>query len=868
MKLEHKGALYLKWSIVCFFVFFSNPVFASSPLGIESIPKVWTGLDRAFPSNRLNKVTLRFAIDDKKSVLNGGNTFPITGTLTSIPAKGNITATLSSVEEINGSYNVRTGILRFQRGSQLESIAVFNSSANQMAAFYTGHLRAPFFAISGEKLSPADRIFISSPQKNKPLKEKDLQYTERERKRTLEQKNQANTYSQSQNRNSRKQERNAIKLQLKQGIARIRKEGKKKENTLVKTLKEELLLAKQDREHKRAINSQIRRVRMEIRKETAKKIREFTVEVSQKPTLINQTNREVDSSKDSNKDYPLQDKRISRSRSSSASAPLLSTKITKDCPGYIVKWASQMGEYRVKTEAVNEFQLKSNLFRERFFVPFFGKAFSEMNISEKRSFRSILSKACGQEVLILGHKNISVSNLSQSFHSNLEIGASRALALDLVFDWYQRMIRALEEDSDITRIEQFQQQTKPLYTMLWPDEINKGEQKLAQLKSQRAMAFLIQGMANLVPQAGSNGGQALAQLAVFPQKSISSHLLDKDRMTVMAMYEKNVTRVLDQFLTQERKHLFQKPQNLQSLIDGKKWFVAHKDGLENLLDFPAVNSFFNEFGAYRNTCYLAEKKHLIKSLDAEQETSAIESFSFSFQLALDSEKSDVFKEIESHRIARLATVKRLEYIALVGEGPLKPDDLGAIYINAIYRNDIKKLKKIDNEFFAPHIALAKNLSSAYKVMALMSPGDSSEGLKQEVIDALNRLSLVMPITATYLLDYEDTYPACMDAQPVIRSQRIAWTTVISNGYGEIGRYPSGGKTYNYRVNHRHVDAFDKINPKEIAKNFVFKEEQNIKLREVLQGLKLVMRNYSCDSEMLKQFERNLLNKHMLIHENE
>jgi len=211
-------------------------------------------------------------------------------------------------------------------------------------------------------------------------------------------------------------------------------------------------------------------------------------------------------------------------------------------------------------------------------------------------------------------------------------------------------------------------------------------------------------------------------------------------------------------------------------------------------------------------------------------------------------------------------------VARVGKGPFSPEHPGAVYLNALYRNDLAMIREEDKRYSTPFRTLMNpvNESGVYEIFALFSGGSfSADDIKGYMDSELANLSIADTLAGFFIVSYEHAYPGCM-AGAVPMERTVYWDTVTTDGWGNELWRTTESQTYHYNINRRHVGVFKQVgvgrSPEEtemltgLLGGFLPSNLRSAQasLSASLRGLRLAMQSMACNHADMQQLEKNLL----------
>lgn len=202
-------------------------------------------------------------------------------------------------------------------------------------------------------------------------------------------------------------------------------------------------------------------------------------------------------------------------------------------------------------------------------------------------------------------------------------------------------------------------------------------------------------------------------------------------------------------------------------------------------------------------------------------------------------------------------------------GPFVGEAAATAYLNALYRHDFSAVEAMDKQFARPyHLAMDEmGNSGIYKFYDLLTGGRvKGENIKKAMSEATENMSMVGPLTVTYVVNYEHIYPECMDASPLTYKQTVISQTVTKNMLGtELYRSPAIESSQYFRVNRRFKHVFDNLESADSSGaeliDKLIGDPKAVKLLDLMANMRQAMRDNKCNSKIMRQFEANLLAKY-------
>ncbi len=178
---------------------------------------------------------------------------------------------------------------------------------------------------------------------------------------------------------------------------------------------------------------------------------------------------------------------------------------------------------------------------------------------------------------------------------------------------------------------------------------------------------------------------------------------------------------------------------------------------------------------------------------------------------------------------------------------------GGDYLDAIYRGDYASLRNQDRRY-------GKMISNQFdKAMTGLAPGTPNPYSMKGLV---NSFTLIKPISAVYLFNYQTVYQRCLkDDRVVFVVTRTVPDIVTTNILGwEVSRSYGYSTSTDYKINKEFTLLFRIVGtskPFSFSSGFVDSFLGGGKKNKVLRGIKMAMRSLDCNSKQVKQFEANL-----------
>ena len=223
----------------------------------------------------------------------------------------------------------------------------------------------------------------------------------------------------------------------------------------------------------------------------------------------------------------------------------------------------------------------------------------------------------------------------------------------------------------------------------------------------------------------------------------------------------------------------------------------------------------------------------------------------------------------------MAELELIAYRKRVGDGPLEADDDGAVYINALYRNDMQIIAEEDKKFERAMVEATEPLlnSGVIELTSLfMGRQSGPQAIKQEMRDSLKGISMSTAMTGFFIVSYEHLAAKCLGPNPVEFTRTEVWDDITRTVMGEEVYRNTYTQTYHYTIARRHADIFKQLGEGTNANNvdalaniygasgMISADAQKslFTMSDNLRGVATTMQRYACDSEEMKTLESALI----------
>lgn len=552
------------------------------------------------------------------------------------------------------------------------------------------------------------------------------------------------------------------------------------------------------------------------------------------------------------------------------------------CPGAVLKWAEELEINGASMADFSGLVPLTNLFRPSVFRRHFGADLLALPPTERRQLGSVLEGSCTSldNAFARGSNIVTVARGFGEQALDLDyIGAAMSgEALDMLAQWTHRAVSELGERDSVENIDRFVVQSTYLLDALWPNEKSVTNAAVETAVSQiikRSLLNAMEAEQRRVSSTGLAAMEALGRLKYAPQWN---RLNAKDKANVEAQYGKVVEASLTSYLADSfppQSDATTRP--LDALVAGQRWYQQHNLMLPLFASSAALQSFEAKFLAQREAHYSVLKSTLEADIAALSSIEAANLFGSEFAIPLDSRGCKTWQQLETRIQNRILELNRTALIARVGEGPFTVDDPGAIYLNALYRNDWETIKEEDRNFSQAIIDMMAPVtnSGVYDLMAVYSGNKVSAGsIKAKLQEKMQSATMSTNLLGFYIVALDYVTPQCLGDNPVQFERTVSWDEVVENGLGmELSR-TRHSQTQHYRIARRHADIFQSMGPARDAEHIdlvnsllggtgMIPPHARAALNNLsanLKGLRMAMQKHPCDGPVMRQLEQALIAK--------
>jgi len=374
---------------------------------------------------------------------------------------------------------------------------------------------------------------------------------------------------------------------------------------------------------------------------------------------------------------------------------------------------------------------------------------------------------------------------------------------------------------------------------------SKSQQQAEQLISQTINQFSVEAAKTFSASITSPAAvrENLSALGNGKYQSFLKFLENGKAQQINEVFAMRKTDLLNQYLLNEEseyKNLPQHELNLASLQAYNRFELE----LTNRYDSLLLESKFLKFNLQR-------KKHRALLLDKNRSSISQIFSSASSLYQLDENHKSVLLDKDS----RLPAAQKVTALYKQNRKRVAPflDYPGGKYLDAVYRGDFASIKAQDK-------SNAREISEQFdKTMRSLAPGTRNP---YSLRSLENRMTLIKPLAAVYLFNYQSTSKRCLKPDHVVFVVTKTTPDVITtNALGwEISRSYGFTTESNYKINKNFTQLFRTVGnsePTSVSAGIVDSFLGSGQKSSVINGIKSIMRDHPCDSDSIKQFESNL-----------
>ncbi|MEM9157895.1 MAG: ankyrin repeat domain-containing protein [Verrucomicrobiota bacterium] len=559
------------------------------------------------------------------------------------------------------------------------------------------------------------------------------------------------------------------------------------------------------------------------------------------------------------------------------SAPIETRPPPSGCPQNILDWTAEMEANGASQNQFSGLTQLANLFRPESFVPHFGKPFGEFSKQEAFKVARDMQLYCLKPNSPLYTSPIATS-IGNAFSEHGAFArfdaASAALALETLAAWQTEISDRIDKSSTLQIADAFEIQRANLAKNLWPVENESGREFIAQSISRKASESILQTTEQISLRIQRRDTSSLNELRALTSSELFSKLTPEQSTSTRQSLWLKIDPALDTYFASQLSEL--RKQDASALLqNGKRWYQSVAQALRAISKRPPYTTFIKQFAENREKAFSELKEELIARLNKVEERSIASNFGYAYAIDIDASFSPTWRELKQARLARVDEIDEKAFLARLGDGPFGPKYPGAVYLNALYRGDLARLKSEDKRLQDPLIAYMRPLldSGIMDAFGLLASGGILQGnqLSKQMLESARQQNILDPLLAYFVVHYRSAYPNCRDARPATIKRTRTWEDVTRWSDGSETRSPGGSSVDFIEVNQRHKAAWlsfegDASSPESLEFFNWFGRALSPNgsdydvsvLSQALRGLKQAMGEYPCDHDVIKTLESNTL----------
>lgn len=537
-------------------------------------------------------------------------------------------------------------------------------------------------------------------------------------------------------------------------------------------------------------------------------------------------------------------------------------KSATSCTKNLLNWAAEVEANGDQHENFDGLARVSNLFRDEYFVPHFGKRFNEFEKQEALAIGQTFRRHCIVAPSPLVHSRIAGS-LSGAFTNGREYGrfdaASSAQALDILMAWQKRVRQKIVNSGTLLDAEAFETQRSMLAASLWPREQEESSQAMAHTVQSKVKEEVFSKLGTIIPQLERAEQNGLHELYVLKASELYQKVSPENVASFDQVFWQRVNPALSIYLNSHLQQFAKGKTPLETLKKGRKWYWSIHNTLATIAEQTPYKSFVKSLSIQREDAYAERKSAFFEEIESIDDSSTAQAFHKKVFIPFDDAFSPSWRSIKNAQESRIKKLDWELYLTRVGDGPFSPEYPGAVYLNAIYRGDTETMASEDKMF-------------QQKLLAVIRPLLGAPLLSDFFLSQIKQSSVHDQLLAKFVVSYYNQYPACRSSSP----NRIPVTTVSKTittwNSGFTSEHINDVSTEIFLINPRHTSAWRSFegkskSPEQLRLLSLFSEyfvpqSKDLKLyntmADTLEGLQAAMNTYPCDHDVIKTLESNML----------
>lgn len=582
----------------------------------------------------------------------------------------------------------------------------------------------------------------------------------------------------------------------------------------------------------------------------------------------------------------------------------------KSCDPKLLSWLKQ--SEKIPKEYVR------HMYRDEYFVPYFGKPFLALDTTERMIYSIRLNGSCSRYNQTFRGKDPSTFRSSfhviQSFDSRSHISdVDKAISLigfNLTDNWFELSkkyyaqmakqqsnpdiaIRFLKRSQFMTqrllpnkqkklityakvkigdmiipqlkrnlnvelatlssslaslnKLASFEKRSKKKYPDVNDNELQKIINKIRDKVNQSTAMAIKQYTAQMQGMDGIRSLDSWEQQYIYLVDMLST----SNKKKIVTSFSKRRTQIAGKILRDEKlafkKNVVQQGATIKAVLASVRYETRFNQQYSMILYEPGFTKFASERQVVRNKILAGTKNQIIKLIKQTKHQRTFNEVEASYFLASD-------KELPAGKKILSAAETQRSKVAPFGKGKFE------VYLNALYTYDYKRLRAIDR---ASITSIAAALQGMRSFLGNLTGKNSIVSKIMKVEQAkLRQSSLIHPIMAYYILNYEKNHNKCIEKTAVRMTVKHSWETYEVSG-GFRTEIDSGSYDIHYKVNRRFLKAFNviyKSDGDEVVKKFAdrfFNGKNKIYRDELIDGTRNLMK-MNCKGKIIKNIEPKMI----------
>ncbi|MDQ8183754.1 hypothetical protein [Pelagicoccus sp. SDUM812005] len=567
--------------------------------------------------------------------------------------------------------------------------------------------------------------------------------------------------------------------------------------------------------------------------------------------------------------------------SAGAGASASSKSSGTGCPEDILGW---MGEVEANGEDHQSFSgmvRLGNFFRDAYFVPHFGKPFGEFSKQQGMKVARNFQSRCLVPGNSLYHSDYGPT-LSGAFTDGIQYGrfdaVSSARALDLLASWQEEITRRLDASANLDVAEAFELIRGGITTALWPKEQELGREQMAAVIYDKVSTMVYNELDAILDRLETvDTAEPLRALLNLRQGALMGKIPESRMSAFEQAFWIKVDSPLERYLDRILRSFGKAEDARATLVAGKRWHRDAGAALPLIEERPAYRGFVEGFSIQRQQAYDAAEERFVEELARIEQKQAAVEFDYPFALSSDMAISSTWRGIKALQTQRFREIDWETHLARVGDGPFGPKYPGAVYLNAVYRGDVRLLRQEDEAYqnqLLDYMSPLLNDGIVDALGTLLSGGLLGDefNLSDIFIAKIRDTHGYDSLLACFVVKYHGVYGNCGGRPTVVIPVTTITTTVQHFSDGSSNSFESGRETNFHTVLKDHSAAWRQFEGKysdpQLIRfaSFLSKtmspegKDLNLSnnLADAIEGLIRAMRAYPCDHEVTQRLEANLL----------